>query len=317
MSKPTQAQKDAAKAKAEEVRMALVASVIEAIQSDPLHWSKSWTLSHDGLPHNGATGKRYRGGNVFWFMMAAEMAGYDSQAWGTVKQWNSVGCRVRKGQHPTLGLFWKVWVKTETVMTPAGPEQVEKRLPMLRTFRVFNFAQVDIIDQDKFDRRSKVQTERPEVIEYPGEDILTAVPATLRKGSPSFSPSEDVVRMPAVADFDDPEHYATTFAHELTHWTGHKSRLDRIKFERWGDESYAFEELVAELGAVMFAGHIGIDHVTRTDHVAYLQHWVKVLAEDPQALWTAATKASEAFEMLVGYSEAAAEEDHEEDLVAA
>jgi antirestriction protein ArdC len=305
MRKPSTTQRDDAKAKAEDVRTALVASMIEAIQSDPLHWSKSWTCTctADGLPFNGATGKRYRGGNVFWFMVAAIQQGYTSSAWGTVRQWNEVGCRVRKGQHGTLGLFWKQWKRTETVMTPDGPTKVDRTLPVLRTFSVFNFDQVDIIDEDKFSRSKVKPREIPPAVTYPGEHVLSAVPFAEVYGNPAYSRTADVVWMPHPTEFDTLEQYATTLAHELTHWTGHPDRLDRPSHTRWGDDAYAFEELVAELGAAMMAAHIGVDHVTRQDHVAYLQSWVSKLGDDPQALWSAATKASDAFERLLSYSE--------------
>lgn len=311
-TKPTAEQSAAAKAKAEEVRTKLVAEVIEAIKAQPLTWSKTWTDSlADGLPVNAATGQMYRGGNVLWFLIAGAFAGYSSQAWGTAKQWHSIGCRVRDDEwgNTTLGLFWKQWRRKTDRIDPDTGDAVYETLPMLRSFGVYNADQVDVIDPAKYEARGKVKRYvQPDDAEYPGSDLLECVPADVIYGpSPSYAPNSDTVRMPTLQQFTSPTEFATTFAHELVHWTGHASRLDRPKHERWGDQAYAFEELIAELGAVMFAAHVGVDYITRQNHVAYLQSWVAKLADDPQALWTAATKASAALDLLLSYGETDAE----------
>lgn len=285
-----------AKAKAEQIRSALVAEVIAAIAADPLHWSKSWTAS-GSLPYNGSTGARYRGGNVLWLWSEALDRGYATNAWATYKQWAGVGAQVRKNETATQCLFWKVWSKE-------GVDGKTKSIPMLRTFSVFNLAQVDIVDEARFTKASRVVPPPTTVTEWPGQTLLAAVPAVIVDGEPSYSRFADVVAMPEPGSFVDGEHYAVTLAHELGHWTGHPERLDRPVHARWGDDAYAFEELVAELTAVFFAAHVGIEHHTRPDHVGYLAHWVRRFADDPQALWTAATKASAAFEALAAYSEA-------------
>lgn len=305
--------------KAKEVQLALTAQTVEDMRGDkPLQWTKTWTeaMGVDGLAYNGTTGKRYRGGNIFWLALAAWQAGYESSAWGTFKQWKAIGAHPRKGEHGTVAIFWKLLKRTATVDTPDGPQEVEKNIPMLRHFTVFNFDQLEIEDQELFDSRAKVTkvVVDPDAT-YPGEAWFEAIGAVMVVGSPSWSPSKDVIAMPALASFDSPEEYATTKAHEHGHWTGHKDRLNRPKHTKWGDDAYAYEELVAELTAVLFAGHFGLEHVTQENHRAYLAHWASQLTEDPGALWTAATKASAAFEFLAEFSddgEDAAEEDSKE-----
>lgn len=235
--------------------------------------------------------------------MVAYMAGYEHNAWATVRQWNLVGCKVIKDEQSTPALFWKRFTK-KVVDEETGEEREETR-SMARTFNVFNLAQVEVVDEEKF-----AKAVIPDPIEVDDEatpDIeeckewFAPIPADFKVGSPAYSPRNDVVFMPKLSDFEAPEYFYGTLAHELTHWTGHKSRLDRPKHDQWGDDAYAFEELIAELGAVFVCNELGIEHETREDHVAYLASWASRFEDKPQSLWTAATKASDAFDLLKSF----------------
>jgi len=116
-----------------------------------------------------------------------------------------------------------------------------------------------------------------------------------------YSPSHDKISMPAMAAFNDADAYHATLLHESVHATGHKSRLDRdfTKAKRFGDEAYAFEELIAELGAAMLCAHVGINgQGLDNQHVAYIGNWLKVLKNDKKAILTAAAKAQQALDFF-------------------
>ena len=105
--------------------------------------------------------------------------------------------------------------------------------------------------------------------------------------------------MPSFSAFRSPEAFYCVLAHELTHWTGAKARLDLDLSGRFGSDAYAMEELVAELGAAFVAGHLGLSPVPRTDHAAYIASWLKVIRSDPRAIITAASRAQAAADYLI------------------
>jgi antirestriction protein ArdC len=113
-----------------------------------------------------------------------------------------------------------------------------------------------------------------------------------------YSPTRDFISMPPMAAFNSANGYHSTLLHESVHATGHKSRLDRDFSKRFGDESYAFEELVAELGSAMLCAHCGIDGEMQSNHVAYIANWLKVLRNDKKAILTASAKAQQALDFL-------------------
>ena len=165
---------------------------------------------------------------------------------------------------------------------------------------MFNAAQVDndpaaapaAVEPDPLDRDARA------------EAFFAAVPAVVRwgAGNPCYRPTADDVVMPAFDAFHTaPDAYAT-LAHELTHWTGHPTRLARTYGKRFGDDAYAAEELVAELGAAFVCALVGIDSVARTDHAGYLAHWCRMLRAQPAVLWTVAAKAQAAADWLAAYS---------------
>jgi antirestriction protein ArdC len=109
--------------------------------------------------------------------------------------------------------------------------------------------------------------------------------------------------MPPREAFRDPESYAATLAHELTHWTAHPSRLARELGKRFGDSAYAAEELIAEMGSAFLCADLGITPEVRDDHASYLAHWLKVLKADSRAIFTAASQAQRADDYLHQFSQ--------------
>lgn len=135
------------------------------------------------------------------------------------------------------------------------------------------------------------------------ESFAAATGAAIQHGGTMayYSVTADRVQMPPFETFRDAVSYYATLIHELTHWTRHPSRLDRdLGRKRWGDEGYAMEELVAELGAAFLCADLGLIPEQRDDHAAYIASWLKVLSDDKRAVFTAASHAQRAADYLHG-----------------
>lgn len=264
-------------------------------------WEKSWRfgVSDDrgfiARPVNVQSGKGYRGINVplLW------SAGYQSPIWGTYKAWQAKGANVRRGEKGTQIVFFKKFAKTVT--NDAG-EQAEESFLVARGYVVFNAEQVD-----------GYQTEAVPVVTEEqrnarAEAFVTATGATIRFGGDRafYTTGGDFVQMPPLASFvgtktsTASEAYYGTLLHELTHWTGHTSRCAREFGRRFGDQAYAFEELIAELGSAFLSADLGITSTPRQDHANYLANWIEVLRNDKRAIFTAASKAEAATRFLHG-----------------
>ncbi len=224
--------------------------------------------------------------------------GYAAPIWMTYKQAQELGANVRKGEHGSLVVYANTISKTET--NEQG-EDVEREIPFMKGYTVFNVEQVDGLPAHYY-----AQPENPlplsERIAH-ADAFITGTGATIQHGGNSafYAPSRDVVQLPPFEAFRDKESYYATALHELTHWTKPKHRLDRdFSAKRFGDHGYAREELVAELGAAFLCAELGITPEVREDHAAYLGHWLTVLKEDKRAIFSAAAHAQRAADYLTG-----------------
>jgi antirestriction protein ArdC len=255
-------------------------------------------------PRNPITGKAYQGINTFLLATTPYVAPY----WAGYGQWADRKCQVRKGEKSTMIVYWKILESKKTV---EGVETTSKR-PLLRYLSVFN---VDQVEGDFADTLKAVPIAAP-VAEVDtialADAFIAATGADIRstdKPSAFYSPGLDIVHMPnrslftATATSSATECYYSTLAHELTHWTGHTSRLSRDFTGRFGSDAYAFEELVAELGAAMLCAQLGISIEPRPDHAQYLNNWLKVLKSDNAAILKAATLAKQAAAFLSAAAE--------------
>ncbi|KNH06167.1 Antirestriction protein [Candidatus Burkholderia brachyanthoides] len=170
--------------------------------------------------------------------------------------------------------------------------------PMCKAFWVFNVAQIDGLPESFYAPAEKAADFNP--IDT-AEAILTASGAKIAHGFDGafYTPSRDQICLPARERFTSPENYYATALHELTHWTGHESRLAREYGKRFGNDAYAFKELVAELGAAFVVGHVGFVNATIENHAAYLESWLKVLKNDKTAIFTAVKHAGQAYEFTI------------------
>ena len=267
----------------------LTAKLIATIENGEVgEWLKPFRSG--GIPRNHATHKPYRGLNVFFLWMIAQEKGYKTNQWLTFNQVSALGGKVLKGEVSTPIFFFKFLdIKEENEMG----EMEEKHIPLLKTYTVFN------IDQTTLElSTSTINNTIPEV-----ETFIQATGATIKPAQEAFfSPNSDYIGMPDLSMFESEEHYYSTLLHELSHWTGHASRLNRDMEGSFGSESYAFEELVAELSSCFLNSELGIDY-TQMRHEAYLQSWLKALKAQPKLLWKAASKAQKACDYLKHFSQ--------------
>lgn len=267
---------------------AVTAQVVAQIEAGTSAWRMPWgAITEAGQPVNALTGKPYRGGNHLVFGMVAAANGWSGR-WATFKQWKTLDASVQRGQKATYGVKWSVVEDRRT--------GEQKLLPF--TFAVFAAEQVG-----GYEAPASVKRDTPERIAA-AEAFFTAIAADVRHGGnrAAYSPSADLIMLPDFDQFSEPAAYYATSAHEHAHWTGHESRLDRNLTGRFGSESYAAEELVAELSAAFTCSHLGISMTPRPDHAAYLASWIRVLKADASALFSVASKAQAATDFLVEHA---------------
>jgi antirestriction protein ArdC len=174
-----------------------------------------------------------------------------------------------------------------------GEEAETRLIPMLREYTMFNVDQCqDLPDSIKAGKPMRVRN--PDTRDALADQFLRSTRADIREGHGEayYVPSKDFISMPAFEGFKGADHFYCTAFHELTHWTGHNSRLDRDLKNRFGSRDYAAEELVAELGAAFLCAEFGFDGDVR--HAGYVATWIELLKADKRAFWTAASKASQA-----------------------
>ena len=251
--------------------------------------------------------------NVFWLWMAADMCGYASPYWMTYNQAQSLGAQVRKGEKATIAIFYKSY--TKEVEAPDTGEKSDEARRVLKAYPVFNADQVEGLPE-RFHPAAALDLIEPAGREVELDAFFAAVPVNLRHqgGEAYYEPTQDRVTMPPSHLFGGFDHYYATLAHELSHWTGHSSRLDRDLRNRFGTAAYAAEELIAELSSAMLGAELGLPVTHLDSHASYIEHWLKLLRDDDRAILTAAAKAEEAASLLLklggrGLADDAAEPD--------
>ncbi|WP_244832478.1 ArdC family protein [Caballeronia sp. TF1N1] len=274
--------------------------IIADLEKGVRPWAKPWKAGQNPsgitlpLRHNGVP---YRGINILLLWGEAIEKGYQSNRWMTFKQALELGANVRKGEHGSLVVFANKLTTTE--QNDAGDE-VEREIPYMKGYTVFNVEQIENLPDGYVTTPDTLPDAEPmQLIEH-AEAFFAKTGATVRHGGNQayYAPALDIVQLPLPESFTNAESYEATKAHELTHWTSHKSRLDRELGKRFGDHAYAAEELIAEMGAAFLCAQLGISPEIREDHAAYLDHWLSVLKADKRAIFTAASKAQQACDYL-------------------
>jgi len=263
--------------------------------------TKPWVQPWRGVPVSRplrACGIPYRGMNVFWLWMVADMCGYASPYWMTYNQAKNLGAQVRKGAKSTIAIFYKSY--TKEVEAPDTGEKSDEARRVLKAYPVFNADQVEGLPE-RFHPAVSLELVEPQGREAELDAFFAAIPVNLRlQGCEAYyEPTPDRVTMPPASLFSGFDHYYATLAHELSHWTGHSSRLARDLKNRFGTAAYAAEELVAELSSAMLGAELGLPVTHLDSHASYIEHWLKLLCEDDRAILTAAAKAEEASSLLL------------------
>jgi antirestriction protein ArdC len=251
--------------------------IISELEKGSTPWVKPWkrlrSTPGQGMPFNPVSGTLYRGVNHFWLSMM--QGAYPSPYWLTLKHANQIGGHVRANEKGTPIVAFKI-VRKETLVN--GKKETSA-YPMIKHHYVYNIAQCE-------DITIPAMPTEPEPTFNPDSSVMALVDRLglengLTHGGDSafYSPARDFISMPPMAAFNAANGYHSTLLHESVHATGHKSRLDREFSKSFGSESYAFEELVAELGSAMLCAHCGIDGEMQSNHVAYIANWLTVLAQ--------------------------------------
>lgn len=274
--------------------------IIAALENGVRPWVQPWAtkeasgsftipLRHNGIP--------YRGINVLLLWSAAIEQGYSRNIWMTYKQAEERGAHVRKGEKGSLVVYANQVSKIET--NESG-EDVENTFGFLKAYTVFNIEQIEGLPGDVTAPTEPSPALPPHPMFEQAEAFFAQTGAVIHHGGNRafYAPGPDFVQLPHLEAFNDAESYIATKAHELIHWTGHDSRLGRSFGERFGDQAYATEELVAELGAAFLCAGLGVSVEPRPDHADYLAAWLSVLRADKRAIFTAASHAQRAADFL-------------------
>jgi antirestriction protein ArdC len=268
----------------------ITAAVIAELERGAMPWIKPWKADMTA-DRNLVSGKPYRGINRFILGLTTMAKSYSSPVWATFDQWKTAGGTVRKGEKATHICFYKPMV-SRSVKDESGEERTES-YSVLKTYCVFNADQVDGISFD-----APKPEDKPFSAHEKAEQTIADSGAVIRHGGDAafYAPSHDAIQMPNKTAFQDESSYYATAFHELTHWTGAKHRLNRDLSGRYGNPKYAFEELVAEMGAAFLCADHAIQGELR--HAGYLQHWLTCLREDSKAIFRAAALAQKAADFI-------------------
>ena len=280
----------------ERITLDIIAAVERGAETCRMPWHRS--AGGNATPINAVSKRPYRGVNVLNLWGTSEARGYPSGYWATYNQWQELGAQVKKGEKSTAVVFWK-FNDSEKQNAPeesaAGEQDAKTHHAILaRGYHVFNAAQVD-----GFEIPIPTATTQKERIDT-AESFFSNLGADIRHGGDRafYSPKHDYIQMPCFEAFDDPVSYYSVLSHEATHLTGSPSRLNRDLSPRFGEEAYAAEELIAELGAAFLCGELGLSNEPRPDHAGYLSSWLKCLKSDKRAIFTAASKAQAAVDWM-------------------
>jgi antirestriction protein ArdC len=275
----------------EDLYLSTTQRIVAELEQGVIPWTRPWKTTRANalgfVPTNASTGRSYSGMNILLLWGAAQDGGYPAHGWMTFKQANQIGAHVRKGEKGTTVMFTK-WTEKED-------DGEKKRRSILKTYTVFNLAQLDKLPPE--------YTREPEQI--PGTTVyeearrlITECGIRIEHGGnkAAYYPKQDFVQLPHPRAFESEEEYYGIGFHELMHATGHKNRLARDLSGRFGTKAYALEELVAELGSAFIGAHTGIP--ARHRCASYLKDWIAVLKEDKRAIFTAASYASQAADWI-------------------
>lgn len=274
--------------------------IVSHLEKGVRPWGRPWNAEHAAgritrpLRHNG---KPYSGINVLCLWASAMAQNFAAPIWMTFKQASELDAHIRKAEKGSLVVYANSITRKET--DERTGDEIDREIPFLKGYTVFNVEQIEGLPEIYYAKA--VPTRDPVSRIEHAEKFFAALGATIQHGGNRafYSIASDAIQMPPFESFQDADSYYATLAHECTHWTGSKTRLDRdFGGHRFGSEGYAVEELVAELGAAFLCAELELALEPREDHASYIATWLKVLAADNRAVFTAAAHAQRAAEFI-------------------
>ena len=281
----------------ERVTTKIIADLEQGVRT----WLRPWNAEHAAgritRPLRGNF-QPYQGINIIMLWASAVEHGFSCPVWMTFRQASELGAHVRKGEKGSLVVYADRIRKTET--DEESGEELEREIPFMKGYTVFNVEQIDGL-LDHFHAPAAPVLDPVQRIGH-AEEFFSALRADVRHGGNRayYAIEPDYVQMPPFESFRDAESYYATLGHECVHWTRHSSRLDRdLGRKRWGDEGYAREELVAELGSAFLCADLEVGLTERADHASYIASWLEALRNDKRLVFSAASLAQKAVDFLM------------------
>jgi antirestriction protein ArdC len=282
--------------KTQEILEQVQEKIIDLMQKEGTDWHKSWTSKP--APINHISKKPYRGMNNFWL----SVQDFKSHEWATFKQWSEKGYQIKKGSKASRVVFCEVkekkkeWLKDSELAQYQATGKLPKYF-LWKNYAVFNGDQVEDFVSDIILNDHSV-----ELTESKSKSVDLFVANTEAKifhdeSQAFYSPIRDYIGMPNKTDFDTDVDYYSTLLHELTHWTGHKSRCNR-DLQNDSIRDYAKEELVAEVGSAFLCRILGVEKTVRENHAKYLNSWISLIKEDSKAMVRAFSQAQKSIDFL-------------------
>jgi antirestriction protein ArdC len=286
----------------EDLYTRITGDIIAQLEAGVRPWHCPWNAAHaaGGISRPlRNTGQPYQGVNVLVLWLTAFQHGYTCPIWLTFNQCKEAGGFVKKGEHGARVVYANTFEKKEK--DAATGEETTERIPFLKNYVVFNAEQCEGLP-GHYSARAEAPRNLADRLEQ-AESFFASTKADTRHGGNKafYSPSGNFIQLPPYDSFENRASYYATRTHETVHWTMHPDRLNRsFDSKRFGDDGYAMEELVAELGAAFLCADLGITPEVQPEHASYLDNWLKVLKADKKAIFTAASHASKAAEYLHG-----------------
>ena len=275
--------------------------IIEELEEGRLPWVQPWDSAACGctMPQNAGTARKYSGINVLILWAEGVAKGYASQRWLTYRQAEAAGGNVRRGEKGTVICYADRFTPKAEAEAARGEDREARQVAFLKRFVIFNVDQCEGLP----DTYAAPIVDADPVLAIAEADALIAASRArfiIGGGEAFYSPSHDFVQVPPQAAFHEPVNWYRTALHELGHWTGHGSRLDRDQKGGFGSDAYAREELVAEMAAAFTCASLGIAPTVR--HSDYIASWLSVLRGDEKAIFRAASQASKASDYLLAFA---------------
>ena len=266
--------------------------IIAELENGNVPWIRPWRDGEPPFPINALSGRPYHGINVPLLWNSADKHSFASDRWLTFRQISMLGGQVRRGEKSSLAVLYlpRTQEETDALGQPLLDENGEPKVRhfgIIREFRLFNLSQCDGLPQTPVDTAEAIAENSGVTLRH------------RRQSKAYYKPAPDLVMMPHPQQFDSSEAYYSTLLHELTHATGHASRLNRpgIAGTERTEASYAAEELVAEMGSAFLCAHCGIQG--RLQHASYIGYWLEILRQDKRAVIRASGMARNACEWLM------------------